>query len=114
MIFPPPFFSYTPFSLQVNEYGEKFLLYMNPDLVAEDRVTNGWPYASLVRYLLGSKKKILFYFPFCSAISSSLPGHVTRPSYAFATILQQLLSRIFALTCTLLAPHTCSCGGYLH
>jgi len=31
----------------VNEYGEKFLLYMNPDLVAEDRVTNGWPYASL-------------------------------------------------------------------
>lgn len=35
------------FSLQLNEYGEKFLQYMNPDLAAEDRATQGWPYTSL-------------------------------------------------------------------
>jgi len=31
----------------VNEYGEKFLIYMNPDLKPAERVTEGWPYASL-------------------------------------------------------------------
>ena len=53
--YPVIYTSHTPTSpfsrvleQQLNEYGEKFLQYMNPDLAAEDRATQGWPYTSLV------------------------------------------------------------------
>lgn len=90
---------------ELNKYGEKFLQYMNPDLAAEDRATQGWPYTSLVNevYFFPSLDLLAFHrqtnnfmpstlwlaarLHVChTSTASNMPWHMVRFSHCLENI----------------------------